>query len=45
VVGQRKDGFALEFAEAGQELCQWIDALQAALATPAMPAERRATER
>jgi hypothetical protein len=45
VVGQRKDGFALEFAETGQELCQWIDALQAALAAGAPPAERGATGR
>jgi hypothetical protein len=44
VVGQRGNGFALEFAEAGQELCQWIDALQAALAGAPAPDLRRATE-
>jgi hypothetical protein len=45
VVGQRKDGFAIEFAETGQELCQWIDALQASLARSAPPDDRRATGR
>jgi len=44
VVGQRQDGFAVEFEEAGQELCQWIDALQAALAA-AQTAEPRAAGR
>jgi hypothetical protein len=45
VVGERKDGFAVEFAQTGQELCQWIDALQAALGSTATPAPRRATGR
>jgi hypothetical protein len=45
VVGHRKDGFALEFEEVGQELCQWIDALQAALASTAPAAGRRVTGR
>jgi hypothetical protein len=45
VVGQRQDGFALEFEQAGQELCQWIDALQAALAATQALAPRRATGR
>jgi hypothetical protein len=39
VVGLRDDGFAVEYAEAGQEICQWIDALETAqsIATPSAP--------
>ncbi len=35
VVGLRDDGFAVEYAEPGQAICQRIDALRNAEATPA----------
>ena len=41
VVGLRDDGFALECEEPGQEICQWIDALQTAEAAPPPPAGER----
>ena len=35
VIGKRPDGFAIEFEQPGQQICQWIDALQAeAAASP-----------
>ena len=34
VVGLRDDGFTVEYQEPGQAICQWIDSLQAAGATP-----------
>ena len=39
VVGLRDNGFAVEYEEAGQEICQWIDALEAGqnIATPSAP--------
>lgn len=42
VVGSRDDGFAVEYEEVGQEICQWIDALESA--EPAVP-ETSGTER
>ncbi len=35
VVGLRPEGFAIEFDDAGQEVCHWIDWLHAALAATA----------
>ena len=41
VVGVREEGFAVEYEEPGQAICQWIDALQTAeSAPPRKPAER-----
>jgi len=34
IVGVRKDGFAVEYEEPGQAICQWIDALQSAESAP-----------
>lgn len=34
VASVRSDGFAVEYERAGQELCQWIDALLASGAEP-----------
>jgi len=31
VANVRSDGFAIEYERAGQEICQWIDALQVAV--------------
>lgn len=39
VVGRRADGFAVEYEEAGQQTCQWIDLLQAEAAEPQEPAD------
>lgn len=41
VGGVRESGFAVEYEEPGQAICQWIDALQTAeSAPPRKPAER-----
>ncbi len=41
VVGVREGGFAVEYEEPGQAICQWVDALQTAeSAPPRKPAER-----
>ncbi len=34
VVGVREDGFAVEYEEPGQAICQWIYALQSAESAP-----------
>ena len=39
VVGMREQGFAVEYVNPGQALCQWIDALRLEAECPA-PAER-----
>lgn len=43
VVGVREDGFAVEYEQAGQEICQWIDTLEAAegIPTPSAPERSR----
>ena len=42
VVGSRPDGFAVEYEEVGQEICQWIDALETADPPARGPAAERA---
>ena len=41
IVGVREDGFAVEYEEPGQAICQWIDALETAESSlPRKPAKR-----
>ena len=39
VASVRGDGFAIEYARVGQEICQWIDALQLGSSAEPTPAQ------